>query len=349
MTKLGVIVRCDLGSGLQSQTYNLTRLLKPDKLLLIDSRPFNGHVQVPSMYEGFNVQVSQGFPTNRDVLRFIKDLTHIVTAETFYSHFLVSQSKARGIKTFQQYNYEFCEHLGNKFLPLPYKWLAPSYWYLEEMESKFENVVYLPPPIFLNDFKAAREINWERFGPRKFVHIMGKVASHDRNGTFDLLSALQFSKANFELTIRSQYDVPEYRNYINDHRIKWDIQNVENQQDLYKDFDAMILPRRYGGLCLPMNEALSSGLPVIMSDISPNNKVLPSAWLIDSVKVDEFKARTLIDVHAINYQHLGERLDWLATISDDELQQLKTDAFEIAYNNYSSDSLKLIYLKELEL
>ena len=29
------------------------------------------------------------------------------------------------------------------------------------------------------------------------------------------------------------------------------------------------MPRRYGGLCLPMNEALTSGLPVIMSNQSP--------------------------------------------------------------------------------
>lgn len=324
-------------------------MLKPDKLLLIDSRPFNGHVQVPSMYEGFNVQVSQGFPTNRDVLKFMNGLTHIITAETFYSHFLVSQSKARGIKTFQQYNYEFCEHLKNEYLPLPYKWLAPSYWYLEEMENQFENVVYLPPPIFLNDFKSARDANWERSGRRKFVHIMGKVASHDRNGTFDLLAALQFSNADFELVIRSQFDVPEYRNYIDDHRITWDIRNIEDPNELYRDFDAMILPRRYGGLCLPMNEALSSGIPVIMSDISPNNRALPSQWLIDAKKIDQFMARTTIDVHAINYQQLGERLDWLATISDAELSEIKSQAFEIAHDNYSSDVLKPIYLKELEL
>jgi hypothetical protein len=28
-------------------------------------------------------------------------------------------------------------------------------------------------------------------------------------------------------------------------------------------------------LCLPMNEALTSGLPVIMSNMSPNDAILP--------------------------------------------------------------------------
>lgn len=39
----------------------------------------------------------------------------------------------------------------------------------------------------------------------------------------------------------------------------------------------MILPRKYAGLCLPMNEALMSGLPVIMTDIEPNNVILPKS------------------------------------------------------------------------
>lgn len=344
---LGEIVRADLGSGLQSQTYNLCRMLKPNKLCLIDSRPFNKSELYPEMYDGFQYLVSEGFLTNRTALQFIKGLTHIITAETFYSHFLVSQSNARGIKTFQQFNYEFCEHLQNPNLPKPYKWLAPSYWFLEEMEQKFDNVVYLPPPIFMNDFKQARDVNFDRSGRRRFVHVMGKVASHDRNGTLDLLAALQHSTADFELTIRSQYPIPEYMEGVTDPRVRFEIRNFEDPQDLYKDFDLMIMPRRYGGLCLPMNEALCSGLPVMMPDISPNNRVLPMSWLVPAEKIDAFMARTMIDIHASNYADFGQRLDWFANMSDKDLSEQKAIAFELGYNNYSSDVLKPIYEKEL--
>ena len=41
----------------------------------------------------------------------------------------------------------------------------------------------------------------------------------------------------------------------------------------------MIMPRRYGGLCLPLAEAMTSGLPVFRSSVSPNNE-LPADWLI---------------------------------------------------------------------
>lgn len=346
---LGEIVRADLGSGLQSQTYNLCRMLKPSKLCLIDSRPFNKNELYPEMYNGFQYIVSDGFITNRTAMRFMRDLTHIITAETFYSHFLVSQCRARGIKTFQQFNYEFCEHLQNSHLPKLYKWLSPSYWHLEEMEAKFDNVVYLPPPIFVYDFKEAREANFNRTGRRRFVHVMGKVASHDRNGTLDLLAALEYSKADFELVIRSQFPVPEYMDQVKDPRVRFEIRNFQDPQDLYRDFDLMIMPRRYGGLCLPMNEALCSGLPVMMPDISPNNKVLPLAWLIPAEKVDEFMARTKIDIHASHYMDFGQRLDWFANMSDKDLSEQKAIAFELGYNNYSSDILKPIYEKELEL
>ena len=48
---------------------------------------------------------------------------------------------------------------------------------------------------------------------------------------------------------------------------------------MYKDGEVMILPRRYGGLCLPLWEALASGMPVLMPNISPNDKVLSEEWL----------------------------------------------------------------------
>jgi DNA polymerase I-like protein with 3'-5' exonuclease and polymerase domains len=33
-----------------------------------------------------------------------------------------------------------------------------------------------------------------------------------------------------------------------------------------------------------MNEALLSGLPVIMTDVSPNNTILPPEWLVEATK-----------------------------------------------------------------
>ena len=344
-SKLGIIVRSDLGSGLQSQTYNLTRMLKPARILHINSKPFNGREQHTEMYEGFEGFSSLGFPDNRTVRRFLSGLTHVLTAETFYGNDLVRLANANGIKTFNQYNYEFCDHL-RQSLPLPYKWLAPSHWHTDEMKAKFEAVEYLPPPIFTNDFKQAREENFERTGYRRFVHIVGKQAEHDRNGTEDLLRALEYCQAEFELVIRSQHDLPYT---INDRRVLFDIGNKVDQNDLNKDFDAMIMPRRYGGLCLPMNEALCSGLPVIMTDISPNNRVLPEYWLAQATVKQRFMTRTMIDCYMSDLKDLARIIDKFATMPLKELNAEKAKAFEIGFDEFDADNLRQRYEEVLEL
>lgn len=342
--KVGLIVRGD-NTGLGNQTKNLAYMLRPDRVMYINSKPFNGNEQHHEWYENFKGFATLGFPDNRSILRFMDGLTHIITCETFYSYELIRLANQRGIKTFNQFNYEFLDNL-RQILPIPYKFLAPSYWNIEEMQAKFENVQYLPPPIFTNDFKLARDENFKRTGYRRFVHIVGKPAEHDRNGTEDLLHALEFSDRDFELVIRSQYPLP-YQ--INDRRVMIDIGNKTEPYELYKDFDAMIMPRRYGGLCLPMNEALCSGLPVIMTDISPNNRILPERWLAQARKTKEFMARTVVDVHTTDYRDLVRIIDSFCDMSDEELQEQKSLAFEIGFDEYDADNLRLKYKEILEL
>jgi glycosyltransferase involved in cell wall biosynthesis len=86
---------------------------------------------------------------------------------------------------------------------------------------------------------------------------------------------------------------------VSDHRVKFDFSDASDQAELYTRVDALILPRRYGGLCLPMNEALLSGLPVIMPDCSPNNDVLPERWLVPGTVKGQFMTRTMIDLFQV--------------------------------------------------
>lgn len=350
MAILGEIARSDLGSGLQSQTYNLCRMLKPQKIMLVNSVSFNGNEQHDYLYEGFNVQKTLGWPTNIECARFIKGLTHVITAETAYNQKIYELAKLHGVRVFTQPNWEFLDHLQNRGLKGPYKWLMPSYWKLEEMKELFPNTVYLPPPIFINEFKKARNKNFERTHTRKFLHVVGKAASHDRNGTLDLINAMKVSKGKFDLVIRSQFPLEEYQQITgNDSRIIFDINNYSDQSYVYEDFDLMVMPRRYGGLCLPMNEALCSGLPVIMTDISPNNRVLPQKWLIESEAIDSFMGRSRIDIYKTDILELALKLDWFANKDDDDLLNEKYEAFQIGHDNYSSDILKSKYMEIMEL
>lgn len=47
---------------------------------------------------------------------------------------------------------------------------------------------------------------------------------------------------------------------------------VEDYWRLYDGMEVLILPRRYGGLSLKVQEALGAGMVVVMSDVSPNRE-----------------------------------------------------------------------------
>lgn len=347
MSRLGMIVRMD-NTGLGNQTRLLCRMLKPVKLLVVNSSTFNKSAQHPEWYDGYDAVFTKSWPDEIECSKFMFGITHVVTAETVYNHFMFTLARKRGIRIFIQPNWEFLDHL-NRDLPQPHKWLMPSYWHLEDMQARFPNTVYLPPPMFLDDFTEARQMNQDRRGNRRFLHVIGNAAAHDRNGTKDILEALRYSKEDYTLVVRSQFPFEHQAEFAKDGRVEVHVGSVENENDLYRDFDAVLLPRRYAGLCLPMNEALASALPVVMPDISPNNKVLPRDWLIESRVVSTFKARAEIDVYSMWPMDLASKIDELARMPDIDLLEQKNKAFEIAQREYSHEVLHPKYIQELGL
>jgi len=341
--KLGMVVFANDG-GLGNQTKRLVELLKPYRIFLIDSRPFSKNKQFNnSWYSDFTGFIVSGIPNNREVNVFLNSgITHLLVCETPLNFYMFSYAKQRGIKTYCQTNYEFCDNLNRPDLPKPDYFVMPSYWKVQEMKNKFgdDSVTYLPPPIDPVEFSEAREINLTRDQDNvRFLHIVGTLAVHDRNGTLDLLESLKYTKSDFELVIRSQHELPnEY--LIDDRRVIYEIGNVKSVPELYKDFDALILPRRYGGLSLTTNEALISGLPVLMSDVSPNNQLLPKEWLYSAVKYKEFFTRVMIDVYKSDTKGIAEKIDWFI---NSDIGKLKTEAFEIGYNNFANSVLRSKY------
>src|SRR4249919_1601689 len=71
---------------------------------------------------------------------------------------------------------------------------------------------------------------------------------------------------------------------------RWDSSAPDQQRRLYADFDALVM-RRDGWFCLRCNEALTSGLPVIMSNTSPNDSILPAEWLVPGAFDGGFTSR----------------------------------------------------------
>ena len=341
---LGIIARSD-NTGLGNQTRELTYMLNPTKVMLINSHSFNKNKQYPERYNNYNIYPVRGFPKAGDISAFLKGLDVVLTCETFYNNQFVDIARKMGVKTVLQYNYEFLDMVINPRISVPDILLGPSMWYFDHMQELFSDkskVIYLPPPIDHTKFDEVRKINMSKDHFR-ILHVGGKAASEDRNGTHSVIEMLRYSKTDYELVIKTQ--TPLNLN-VRDSRVKIDHSDDPVRENLYKGFDLMILPRRYAGLCLPMNEALMSGLPVFMTDISPNNYVLPKEWLVKSEKTGTLRTRMMLDVYSADPKHLGKMVDKF--INQRSRYKEKEHAFEVAINNFSVAKLKDKYIDILK-
>lgn len=228
--RIGLIARSDR-TGLGNQTRNLARMLRPDEVLLIDSFIFNGNEQHREMYAQYNTITVSGFPTDAFIENWLKGVDVVITCEIFYNQNFVDIAKRMGVKTINQYNWEFADYLRQPELTLPDKLLSPSYWKLPEARRLWGNVEYLPTPVFVDDFEWVREKNMNRSRRKRFLHIAGRPAVNDRNGTQDLLEAMRYSREDFELVIKAQTGT--IVNKYNDPRITIDTSSPENEAELY--------------------------------------------------------------------------------------------------------------------
>jgi glycosyltransferase involved in cell wall biosynthesis len=335
--RLGVIARSD-NTGLGNQTKELVKMLNPDKILLVDSTSFNNNRQHPDWYKQYDViKTIKGMPRTKEILAFLENIDVVISCETFYHLDFVDIARKRNIKTILQYNYELFGNLVHPEWPLPDVLLSPSSWNIDVVKEKFGSkckVYHIPPPTDTSLFNAARENNLSKTHKR-ILHVAGKKAAKDRNGTNTVVEMLKHSSADYELVIATQTPL----DFITkDSRLKINKDNIKNREDLYNGYDAMVLPRRYAGLCLPMNEALISGLPVFMTDISPNNQILPHNWLVSSNKIGEFKTKSMVDVYEADATKLGKTID--NYINSNNINKDKNIAVELGFNNFSAEVLK---------
>lgn len=93
-----------------------------------------------------------------------------------------------------------------------------------------------------------------------------------------------------------------------------------------------VLPRRFAGLCLPAQETIGCGIPVLMPDIDPNNRWLPASWLLRTggeVERLVMPSGIEFDIHRVDVGALAERILELAR-DDEQVRQMHVEACAIA-------------------
>ena len=315
LMRLTLLVRSD-ESGLGYQTRSYYKHLKPHKTVLIDISNLNGNKQHYDWYD--YDMVIKGLPNKLDAERILEDTDVLLTAETPYYMDLYTLARQKGVKTVSVENPEFYDGIIYPQYELPDVIILPSVWLMDKIkahaEPKGTKVVQLHHPVDRDEIPFRLRTNI------KPLHIAGKPAAYDRNGTQDFMQACP----NGTVTTQNEQLAVQIRKQYRHSRV---LTGIYDQRELYGCGDILVFPRRYGGNCLPLNEALASGMPVIMPDISPNNHLLPKKWLVSATVREYFTPRTRVDVYQVNPAELAEKISYF---TKDNIQAESRKADEIA-------------------
>lgn len=291
-------------TGLGMQTLAFYKYMKPERVMLVDLSMLN-HMQTHHERYPDAFCITQGFPKQPDIDNFLTGLDVVFVCETPLNYLLFERAKALGVKTVLQYNYELLDYFEHPDWAKPDVFAAPTWWNFDNVP--FTNKSYLPVPIETN-------VITPRFKEqaRTFLHIIGRPAASDRNGTNLFLEAASIMH-------NGNYPDAKFIVRVQDENTGWEIAakyrfievrsgDTDNQYSIYDDADVLVMPRRYGGLCLPVNEALAHGMPVIMPNISPNDRLLPDHWLVPAEKVGTVWTRLAIDLYHASTMELANKM-----------------------------------------
>ena len=338
-------------TGLGYQTLGFYKHLKPTKTAVIDissweRTPSRVMKQYPKRYDD-SVMFITGLPTDAQMSEFLNDLDVVLIVESAYNLNFYKIAREKGVKTAVQYNYEFFDWILTPAYPRPDMFIAPSRWNYDIINdfcsaNQIQHI-YIHYPVDRSEIKF-RHIDYAK----KFVHIAGRPAAHDRNGTYTFLQAISQDENNIIKGIVYTQD----KDLIKEIKAEYpsvEVRQTANHAEMYKKGDVLVLPRKYGGNCLPMNEALSAGMPVIMTNLSPQDSLLPQEWLVSATenKDIDFVPRTKILVYECSPHELYLKMAWLHSLSTQDMAEQNKRANIIA-DSISWDTLRPMYETALE-
>lgn len=197
---------------------------------------------------------------------FCKTMDIMMFFETPFDWSIINYCRKNNVKTVLMPMYECMP----KEFPEPDLIINPS-----ALDQRFyPRGIHIPVPV---------KQEWKlRETAKVFAHNAGHGGLKGRNGTQQLLDALQHVKSPIQLIIRSQKPLGEtVDGYFELGNVKVDYRHGTLSSDnLYSEGDVFIFPEKFNGLSLPLQEAFASGMGVMCGDRFPMNTWLPTDLLI---------------------------------------------------------------------
>lgn len=315
--RLGLIARAD-NTGLGNQTWEYARWLNPHRTLIVDITNINermgksGLQLHPDRFSKY--QMTKGFPVKGEIDWLLSEVDVVLTAETPYNYYLFDRARELGKATVLHYNFEFLDHLNpNAGASYPTMLLAPSSWRADEVVrlAKANDVLWEYLPLGVNREVIKPVLHT---AAKTFVHIVGQPAHEDRNGTIPFLNSLQHVKSQIRVILYMQ-NLETKLNYIElPDNVTLEVRqnDFENYWQLYHEGDVLVMPRKYGGQSMVLNEAQAAGMAILMSNCSPQSEFLHRSSLIPSQKAGETFTRTSIDLYECSPEAIAAKMDELA-------------------------------------
>lgn len=339
MVKVGLFgARAD-DRGLGRLTLDFYLHMRPDRTLVVDmgtwARQFKQHL---GRYPDATVVAFNGGQLDPLVMRrFFTGLDVAIMYETAYDHRAYEIARAAGCRTVLYSMPEFHRH-ATEDLPGPDVVWLPTCWRADLIPG----ARVVPAPVALDEAGAVPA----RPGRLRVLHVAGHRASGDRNGTIPFLRALRSVRSDAAVRVMTQDPrLPKVQG-ITRQRVQVDVGGVEDHWRLYDRADLLVMPRRYGGLCLPVQEALAAGLAVAMTGCEPNPQTWPIAPIAWGPGPTISTPGGRVELADPDTGSIAEVIDRLAG-DPAELAALRAASTAWA-ETHSWDALRPLYLAELE-
>lgn len=213
----------------------------------------------------------------------------------------------------------------------------PTSWHRE----RFPDASVLPMPVDRRRFPFTL-----RTEATTFLHVSAP-AFHDRNGTALVLECLRFVTEPVTVIFHGLPGYAAGEEQIGNVRCVYQPCVADNRRVYPDAADVLVLPRRYGGQSLTVNEAASLGIPCLTLDLPPLNArpgvvtVPPQApYEVGMIGGPEV-------VWSCQPEQLAAKIDELAT-QPEQVESLSSAA-NIWAQEHSWDTLKPLWIKTLGL
>jgi len=233
----------------------------PFKSLIVHNKPY------AMFLERFPVHRVTKDIKQDDIDWLLDDLDTLLVIETPYNWDVLRQAHEKGIRVIFEPMFEWLQMRPElKYVDL---WICPS---IDTYEKVVGNKVLVPSEI---------PIDLDKFPRRKItklktlLHNSGHGGIGNRNSTPELIEAMKYIKSDVKLIVNTQLGPTR-----KEPNVEVRYANFHDYWDMYNEGDIWIMPAKYGYAFLGIQEACAVGMPIMITDMSPFNRYLPSELLI---------------------------------------------------------------------